>query len=54
MPRTVDPSLKVTIPVGTPVAGLTTVTVAVSVIGWPKTGVTGDAVATTRGRCCPP
>jgi hypothetical protein len=35
MPRTVVPSKKVTIPVGTPVAGLTGSTSAVRVTAWP-------------------
>ena len=47
VPRVVDPSSKVTVPVGTPVPGLTTLTVASSVTVWPKTGATGDAVTTT-------
>ncbi len=38
VPSTVEPSLKVTVPVGVPVAGATTATVAVSVTDWPKTG----------------
>jgi hypothetical protein len=43
-PRVVDPSSKVTVPVGTPVAGLTTLTIASSVTAWPRIGVVVDAV----------
>jgi len=35
VPNTVFPSLKVTVPVGVPVPGLGTVTVAVNVTDWP-------------------
>ena len=36
VPRLVAPSEKVTVPAGVPAPGATTVTVAVSVTGWPK------------------
>jgi hypothetical protein len=35
VPNVVAPSLNVTVPVGVPVAGATTLTVAVKVTGWP-------------------
>ena len=35
VPRTVAPSLKVTVPVGVPAPGLTAATVAVNVTAWP-------------------
>src|SRR5260221_12781160 len=35
LPITVEPSLKLTVPVGTPAPGATAATVAVSVTGWP-------------------
>ena len=35
MPRVVDPSLNVTVPVGVPAPGAVTVTVAVKVTDWP-------------------
>ncbi len=41
VPSVVDPSLKVTVPVGMPDPGATTATVAVSVTGWPD--VTDEA-----------
>jgi hypothetical protein len=37
MPRTVPPSLKVTVPLGVPMAGATADTVAVRLTGWPRT-----------------
>ena len=37
VPRIVDPSLKVTMPVGAPEPGDVTVTVAVNVTDWPET-----------------
>ena len=43
-PRVAVPSRKVTVPVGVPEAGATTVTVAVSVRGWPVIPGFGDAV----------
>ena len=36
VPSVVAPSLKVTVPVGAPLAGETTLTVAVNVTGWPE------------------
>ena len=44
MPRVIEPSRKVTEPVGVPVAGGTALTVAVNVIGWPKTDVLTEGV----------
>ena len=38
VPSDVAPSRKVTVPVGIPVPGAVTTTVAVKVIDWPKTG----------------
>jgi hypothetical protein len=44
LPRVVEPSLKVTVPVGVPEPGAFAVTVAVKVIDWPKTeGLAEDA-----------
>src|SRR6266850_6800473 len=46
VPREVAPSKKVTVPVGVPVAGGKTATVAVNVTGWPTTaGFRDDATA---------
>jgi hypothetical protein len=48
LPRLVVPSWKVTVPVGTPLPGATTLTVALRVTTWPKTegfGVAASAVA---------
>ncbi len=41
-----DPSVKVTVPLGTLVPGLTTLTEASSVTVWPNTGAAGNAVTT--------
>jgi hypothetical protein len=42
VPRSMVPSLNVTLPVGVPVAGGTGATVAVSVSAWPKTEGLGE------------
>src|SRR5262245_50949740 len=47
VPRVTAPSLKVTMPVGTPAPGATAATVAVNVTAWPTTaGFSDDARAT--------
>src|SRR5262245_17152039 len=47
VPRTTLPSLKVTVPTGTPAPGARTETVAVKVTAWPMTdGLSDDARAT--------
>src|SRR5262249_34217881 len=47
VPRTTLPSMKVTVPVGTPIPGARTETVAVKVTDWPVTaGLTDDVRAT--------
>ena len=44
LPRVVEPSLKVTVPVGVPLPGAPAETVAVKVTDWPKTeGFADDA-----------
>ena len=45
VPSVVAPSLKVTLPEGTPVPGATGATVAVTVTGWPTTGVLAGAAS---------
>ena len=45
VPRTVEPSLNVTMPVGVPAPGLVTFTVALSVTGWPKTEEEAEAAS---------
>ena len=42
VPRVVVPSLKVTVPLGVPLAGAAGLTVAVKVTGWPKIVVVAD------------
>jgi hypothetical protein len=42
VPSAVAPSKKLTVPLGIPDPGLLAVTVAVSVIAWPKTGVVSE------------
>ena len=44
VPRTVEPSSKVTVPVGTPDPGESAVIVAVNVTDWPKTDGLADEV----------
>src|SRR5512142_1838291 len=47
VPRTVAPSLNVTVPIGVPAPGATAATVAVKVTAWPVTaGLTDDRRAT--------
>jgi hypothetical protein len=43
VPRTVEPSRKVTVPVGTPAPGATAPTFAASITGCPKIAGLGDA-----------
>ena len=56
VPKTVDPSLKVTVPEGVPVPGAATATIAVKLTDWLKTdGLTEDvrAVVVFSGAVCP-
>jgi hypothetical protein len=52
VPSEVAPAKNSTVPVGTPVAGLTGVTVAVSVTGCPRTGSAGDDLRSTDELAC--
>ncbi len=47
VPTTVAPSVNVTVPSGDPAPGAMTLTVAESVMGWPKAGVAVDGVKVT-------
>ena len=46
MPSLVEPSMKVTVPVGVPLPGAVAVTVAVKVTDWPKTDGLAEEVTT--------
>ena len=46
VPRTVEPSLNVTVPVGVPVPGEAGITTAVKTTGWPKTEGLADGITT--------
>ena len=50
MPSVVAPSLNVTVPVGVPAPGRSTVTVAVNVTDWPKTEGLAEEVSVVAGR----
>ena len=53
VPSEADPFMNVTVPVGVPVPGLTTTTLAEIVTDWPKTGEVGVADTTVFVNACP-
>ena len=52
VPSVVEPSLKVTVPVGVPAPGATTATVAVRVTVWPSDGLAGEKVRAVVVAAC--
>ena len=53
VPIVVAPSVKVTVPVGVPVPGATTATVAVNVTDWPTTDGDPDDTTAVLVAACP-
>ena len=52
VPSTVPPSLNTTLPVGRPLPGEVTLTVAVSVTSWPTTGDLDEVARATDVEAC--